>query len=182
MRIVLGPTLEHMYRFGMAGLGQAGLIEKILSADKGNILNVGCGPQGHHIANLVHWTTFMVAADHDLTTLSEARRDVPVGTAYWLAADAYRLPFLSNTFQHVIGLGLLAYINEPHLMLEEFARLISANGRIVLTTSSSRPRDPVLAGAHHAGLRLVLENDAACPSASGPFKRRTMFVFANSST
>jgi len=182
MRISQTPTLDHMYRIGMAGFGQAELIEGLLLAQPGRILDIGCGPQGHHVTNLARFGTFIAAADHDCLTVAEARADVRADDASWLVADAYRLPFLSNTFQHVIGLGLLAYIHEPSLLLRELARLTTWMGTIILTTSSSRPREPVLEGATHAGLRLLLENDAPCPAASGETKRRTLFVFQVAAT
>jgi len=164
------------YRLGLAGEGHADIIEMRLAEHRGVLLDIGCGPQGHHAGNLAKWCRYLVAADKDLGMVESASRDYLLSSISFVAANAYDLPFSEAAFDGVIGLGLLAYITEVEQLLRELRRVTRRGGRIILTDSVVRDRRRVLAAAEATDLRLLDEAEGLCPAASGPIKRRYLWV------
>ncbi len=165
------------YRFGLAGQGQADIIEARLAEHRGVLLDIGCGCQGHHVANLAKWCRRVVAADKDPQMVKLASLDEVPPNVSFIAADAFKLPFADGMFDDVIGLGILAYITEAERLVLELRRVTRRGGRIMLTSSVARDKRPVLAAGSAACLRLVHDVEGYCPAASGPVKQRYLLVF-----
>src|SRR5439155_2663650 len=110
---------QHHYRFGLAGEGQADIIEKHLRRRKGWGLNIGCGPQGTQLTNLAAFCTQLVAAGQEYGMLESAARDRVPRNVSFVVADAHHLPFIASSFSHVLALGLFAYIRQPEIVFRE---------------------------------------------------------------
>jgi ubiquinone/menaquinone biosynthesis C-methylase UbiE len=165
------------YRLGLAGEGQADIIEKRLAEHRGMLLDIGCGCQGHHVSNLAKWCRRVVAADMDPGMIKVASLDEVPSNVYFVAANAFSLPFLDAMFDDVVGLGILAYIAEAERLFRELRRVTRRGGRVMLTNSVARDKRPVLVAASAACLQLVDDVEGYCPAASGPVKRRYLLVF-----
>jgi ubiquinone/menaquinone biosynthesis C-methylase UbiE len=172
-------ALEH-HRFGLAGEGQADVVEKFLDQYRGVVADVGCGPQGQHASNLARMCQWLVAVDKDPAMVRAASLDPKSPNIAFVAANAYDLPFPVAAFDSVVALGLLAYITDITRLLAEFGRIVRKGGIIMLTDSVSRSDGPVLSAGEAAALRLVEQSEAHCPAASGSIKRRRLFVFETS--
>ncbi len=169
---------SHHHRFGLAGEGQADMIQAILDGLPGLVLNVGCAFDGMKIARLASHCQTQVAIDHDLGMVTRARRECSSRNVRFLAADAYGLPLVDQCAEHVVALGLFAYVNKPVAVFAEFSRVIRPSGRIMITNSVSRQIDLHRRAGIEAGLRLVDETEGYCPACSGDIKRRYMLVFS----
>ncbi len=178
MEIPVSPWERWAYRFGLAGEGQADLIERALIREPGTVLDIGCGPQGRHAANLAALSKLLIAADKDSGMVRSARSDRPMPTnVRFLVADAFNLPFSCNSIDHVIALGLFAYVKEPDGVLGEFRRVIRRHGKIFASNSVAHERGMLIRAATAVGLRLTHDLEGRCPAASGPVKRRYLCVF-----
>jgi ubiquinone/menaquinone biosynthesis C-methylase UbiE len=168
---------SHHYRFGLAGEGQADAIEQVLLTHRGCVLNVGCGLDGGRVARLASHCHSQVALDHELGMLTATRRTCAAKNVIFIAADAHNLPFRNDSVDHVIALGLFAYIKDPVHVFREFRRVCRPDGYVMITNSVSRPKDKHCAAGVEAGLTLVDEAEGYCPAASGEIKRRYLLVF-----
>ena len=56
---------HHHYRFGLAGEGQADVIQGYLDARRGRVLYVGCGPRIEILLNVNAHCSELIAADKD---------------------------------------------------------------------------------------------------------------------
>jgi len=169
-------ALEH-HRFGLAGEGQADVVEKFLVRYRGVVADVGCGLQGQQASNLARLCRWLVAVDKNPGMVRAASLDPNAPNITFVAANAYDLPFAAAAFDSVVALGLLAYITDLTRLLAEFRRVVRKGGMIILTDSVGRSDRPVLSAAAAAALRLVEESEAHCPAASGSIKRRRLLVF-----
>lgn len=165
------------YRFGLAGEGQADVIQARLDATFGMVLDIGCGPYRDSIAALADHASMLIAVDHSPLVIGEAARKAGHERVRFLVAEAVGLPLRSGAAQHVLALGLFAYISEPGPVIAEFARVCRPNGDIVITNAVRHAREPILEAAEAAGLELVDHREDFCPAASGTVKRRYLLVF-----
>jgi len=107
-----------------------------------------------------------------------SRSDLPLSTNVgFLVANAYHLPLASESVDHVVALGMLAYVTEPERVFLEFYRVLRGSGMVMVSNSVSREKAPVVRAASASGLRLTHESEGFCPAASGPIKRRYLCVF-----
>ena len=81
-------ALEH-YRLGLAGEGQADVIEKHLARHRGVVADVGCGPQGQHASNLARLCRWLIAVDKDPGMVRAASLDSRV--IFNIKGNDYRL-------------------------------------------------------------------------------------------
>lgn len=177
IRIPMSYVEQRMYRLGLAGAGQAGLIEHELWARRGKVLNIGCGPLGEQIHNLSPMATFVAAADHCTGTVIEAKADFPESKALFLGSEAEQLPFADFSFDYILALGLLRYFQNFEGLFAEFGRVLSSSGKLFATNSVSSPASPILRAAEQNGFKTLLEDRAACPAASGDLKERYLWIF-----
>ncbi len=178
MQIPVSPWEFRHYRFGLAGEGQADFIQELLSHRRGVVLDIGCGPQGHHVANLAAHSAFLIAADRDIRMVQSAIADfMSRPNAAYLVADAGSLPLKSGSVDYVVSLGMFAYIEDPGPVFAELRRVTRRDGFVIVSNSVARPKPPLVKAAAAAGLRLVHDAEGKCPAASGPIKRRYLCVF-----
>jgi ubiquinone/menaquinone biosynthesis C-methylase UbiE len=177
MEVTQTPWELRHHRFGLAGEGQADLIETYLAARPGMLLNVGCGFHGHHVDNLARLCKWQFAVDREPKMVSRSATNHRADNVSYAVADGYNLPFRGPRFDCVIALGLLAYITEIGKLLTEFRRVITSAGIIVLTDSVSRSKESVFEAAKKSALKLLEDAENSCPAASGGIKRRRLFVF-----
>ena len=171
--------IEKHYRFGLAGESQANIIARLLSSRPGRVLDLGCGPEPRHVVNLSYHSKLLVAADHDYQMVIVAARRPEVTNIRLVAAEAYTLPFAARSFDHIVALGLFAYINDPGTVFREFRRVARPSANVLLTNSVARPKQPLIDAANAAGFTLSMQDESFCPSASGGVKMRYLLVFTS---
>jgi ubiquinone/menaquinone biosynthesis C-methylase UbiE len=168
---------SHHYRFGLAGEGQADMIQEVLDRQPGVVLNVGCAFDGMKSARLALHCRTQVAIDHDLRMVTCAQGECSVNNVRFLAADAHSLPLVGQCADHVVALGLFSYANDPAAVFVEFSRVIRRSGCIMITNAVSRQIGRLRRAGVDAGLKLIDETEGYCP-ASGDLRRRDMLVFS----
>jgi ubiquinone/menaquinone biosynthesis C-methylase UbiE len=117
------------------------------------------------------------ALDKHYAMVRSARSTCAAGNVTFLAAEAHRLPFIDDCADHVVALGLFAYVIDPLPVFCELRRVARLGGHVMITNSVSRPIDRHKRAGVEAGLVLVDETEGYCPAASGDIKRRYMLVF-----
>ncbi len=98
---------------------------------KGRVLEVGCG-----LGHLLTWLTDryqVVGTDVNSWALEEARRNVPQGQFFQLSAQDMH-PLEDASFQIVVAKHVVEHLPEPDRALEEFSRLLSPGGLLLLAT------------------------------------------------
>jgi ubiquinone/menaquinone biosynthesis C-methylase UbiE len=166
------------YRFGLAGEGQADVIQNFLERYRGVVLNVGCGLDGAKLARLAAHCNAQVALDKDRGMVKSAESTCSANNVAFLVADAHDLPFRDCSADHVVALGLFAYMSDAARVLREFHRVCRRGGHVMITNSVSRSREHHRKAGVEAGLCLVEEMEGYCPAASGDIKRRYLLVFS----
>jgi SAM-dependent methyltransferase len=124
---------------------------------------VGCGLDGQKVARLASHCHLQVALDHEFGMLTEARRACNTNKVILIAADAFNLPFQSDSVDHVVALGLFAYVNDSVLVFREFRRVCHPDGHVMITNSVSRPKEKHRAAGIEAGFTLIDEAEGYCP-------------------
>ncbi len=166
------------YRFGLAGQGQADIIQNFLERRRGLVLNTGCGLDGTRVARLAAYCNWQVALDKDRSMVKSAESTCSAGNVAFVVADAHNLPFTDCCADHVVALGLFAYISDPVRVLRQFRRVCRQGGDVMITNSVSRPLQQHREAGLEAGLTVVEEMEGYCPAASGDIKRRYLVVFS----
>lgn len=103
--------------------------EKIETAFKGpvDLLDIGCG--GGFLSNfLAHAGHRVTGIDLSEGSLNVARRHDDSGKAIYLHANAYELPFTSNSFDVVCAMDILEHVNEPDRLIREARRVLRPGG------------------------------------------------------
>jgi SAM-dependent methyltransferase len=96
----------------------------------GRVLDVGCG-LGTELAFLRNLGAFAIGVDVSLEALRMARRQ---HGAWFVCADAARLPFASETFDALIDRGCFHYLDAPSRVTYagEAQRVLRPRGRMLL--------------------------------------------------
>lgn len=97
------------------------------------VLDVGCG-DGMYAVSAARQGAIVTAADQSDRMLKVAReRAAEAGVdVRFERADAGRLPFADRSFDLVIAVTVLCFVEEPARALEEAARVLAPGGRLVL--------------------------------------------------
>ena len=166
---------HHHHRFGLAGEGQADLMESYLERRRGRVLNVGCGPWPEKIKNLACHCDLLIVADKS----TECARMVKGAAAnvIAIAADARDLPLPGEAVDHVVALGLFAYISDTRDVLSEFKRVCRPGSYIMITNAVSREPERFRLAGRQLGLEMLEDHQGYCPAASGTIKRRQLVVY-----
>ena len=107
-----------------------------------------------------------------------ARRECTARNVNFLAADAHDLPFIDGCADHVLALGLFAYVKDPVSVFREFYRVVRQDGLVMITNSVSHLKEKHRAAGVEAGLTLMDEAEGYSPATSGDIKRGYLLVFA----
>jgi ubiquinone/menaquinone biosynthesis C-methylase UbiE len=167
----------HHYRFGLAGEGQADIIERYLTTKKGRLLNIGCGPWADKIANLARHCKSLIAADISPAAINLARAERSRHDVSYLVTDTRNLALAENAVDHILALGLFAYIRDVGSVFREFYRVCRGTGYLMITNSVARPIEQYIEESSAVGFRLIEQQEGYCPAASGDVKRRYLLVF-----
>ena len=98
----------------------------------GSVLDIGCG-RGDSLALLLNFSARGVAVDHVPAMVHKTKGHYP-GLKF-AAAEAQLLPFRDGSFDLVSGIGVMEYLNDWSIPLQEMHRVLSPNGYAVLTLS-----------------------------------------------
>lgn len=104
-----------------------------LPQELGRVLDIGCAA-GSEISSLRTKNFGVVAVDFSPGMLERAQRrfnDDP--NVAFCQADAERLPFPAESFDHVVCLGLLEYLPTYDVAISEIYRVLRSGGLAVLT-------------------------------------------------
>lgn len=152
------------------GRGSASLIGSVASVvgprtGRGIVLDVGCG-SGALLRELAgQWTG--IGADFSERALSRAA-SLPGGAA-WVCADAQRLPIATGSVAVVTCVSTLWTFAEPRRVLAEAARVMQADGRLIVHLwSGARQCRLVSLGA--AAIGTVVSDARLDHGAVGPFE------------
>jgi ubiquinone/menaquinone biosynthesis C-methylase UbiE len=182
----LGAWERIHHRFGMAGEGQAAIIERYLITHPGRGLYVGCGAVNaagdHKIENLAEFTHDLVVIDIGDGIISDAKAvycDMPNVT--FKVADARNLSeFEEQSFDLILALGLFAHVSleDVPTVFEEFWRVCRRGGAVVVTNSTRHFRDAYIDAAFEYGWELRDEKEGNCTASTTG--RRYLLAFAKS--
>jgi SAM-dependent methyltransferase len=129
-------AVQEYYRHLDAGSCARDLEAHALRLEGKRVLDVGCGP-GHYLVELArHGAAAVVGADVDAARLAFARAELRrrgVGGVTLVCADGTRLPFASGSFDVVLCLLTLPYVEDDARAIQEIARLLKPGGILVLS-------------------------------------------------
>jgi ubiquinone/menaquinone biosynthesis C-methylase UbiE len=171
------------YRFGLAGEGQADIIQRYLVNHRGRVLYVGCGIPDDKFQILSNLCKLVVAVDHD----SDAVRVLKEQLSYlynvrFEVADARETGFAAESFDHILALGLFAEIcpNDIATIFSEFWRVCRRGGHVMVTNGTNHTKETYVETGLQCGFELVADEEGYCPAAFS--KRRYLLVFAKPNT
>lgn len=171
---------EEHYRFGLAGQGQADIIAGFLDQQRGVVLSAGCGPWGDKARRLSQHATHLIALDKAAECVRMLKTEVAAAGASarvsCVQADVHAMPFHDEAVDHVVALGLFAYVVDTAAVLAELKRVCRREGIIAITNSVARDPEKFRRAASDVDLRVLRESIGYCPAASGPVKQRHLLV------
>ena len=106
---------------------------KELFGKKLKIADIGCGP-GYYCQLLSDMGHEVVGIDYSYNTLSLVKAKYPFPSILLSQADANHLPLASETFDLVLGLGILLSAEYPVRLLGEFYRILKTEGSVIIST------------------------------------------------
>lgn len=113
---------------------EAELINELMGEIQGlDVLDVGCG-DGALMADLCHKGAKVTGIDPDEAMLAAAQRRADVsGLAFSvLPGTAEALPFADCSFDRVVAITVLCFIDRPDAAIAELARVLRPGGQIIL--------------------------------------------------
>jgi ubiquinone/menaquinone biosynthesis C-methylase UbiE len=138
------------------------LAEKPFGPEKhfGRVLEIGAGT-GEHYAFVRHAVEQYILSDSDPEALAVARRKLPESSPDKLGFElqsAQQLSHPEQSFDRVIATHFLEHINQPHLALKEWRRVVKDSGTLTVLI----PTDPGI--AWRLGRRLGPRRNAIAQS------------------
>jgi phosphatidylethanolamine/phosphatidyl-N-methylethanolamine N-methyltransferase len=138
------------------------LAEKPFGPEKhfGRVLEIGAGT-GEHYAFVRHAAEQYILSDSDPEALAVARRKLPESSPEKLGFElqsAQQLSHPEQSFDRVIATHILEHINQPHLALKEWRRVVKDSGTLIVLI----PTDPGI--AWRLGRRLGPRRNAIAQS------------------
>ena len=101
------------------------------------ILDAGCGA-GTYVRFLAERGFQSVGMDYSWPSLQRALAADPQKNGRYLGGDAYRLPFLNETFELVVSIGTFQAMENPSQALKEMVRVLRPKGLVVVECLNSR--------------------------------------------
>jgi demethylmenaquinone methyltransferase / 2-methoxy-6-polyprenyl-1,4-benzoquinol methylase len=135
--------LAELLSFGQNGRWRRAMIDRVLPAGAGTILDVASGTAGVAIALASRTTTRVVGVDLTEQMLRQGKRNVArAGLADRIdlvTGRAEQLPFPDASFDALTFTYLLRYVDDPQATLTELARVVKPGGRVASLEFSSPP-------------------------------------------
>jgi O-antigen/teichoic acid export membrane protein len=97
------------------------------------ILDIGCS-EGFFLGE-IETSGFRVGIDRDFERLRIGRRERPA--VNFVYADASSLPFRQNSFQIVVLIGVLPYIEKPDIVFSEARRVLMKFGHVEISSANA---------------------------------------------
>jgi 2-polyprenyl-3-methyl-5-hydroxy-6-metoxy-1,4-benzoquinol methylase len=119
--------LEHYARYAFATRFAAGK----------QVLDCACG-EGFGAAMLSAVAAQVDAVDLSETAIAHATRRYPRSNLRFAQADALALPFAAGQFDLVVSFETLEHLTEHEVLLAEFARVLKADGILLISTPDKR--------------------------------------------
>lgn len=121
------------------------LVEKAYGSQThfGRVLEIGAGT-GKHLQYIRHTFDEYILTDMDPKTLEVARKNLGetyAGKVGFETQTGNRLAYADNTFDRVVASHVLEHINEPHLAVKEWRRVLKPGGVLSILI----PTDPGMA-------------------------------------
>lgn len=120
-----------------------------------NVLEIGCGP-GNITRQVADACGTVTATDAAANMIKQARRYNPRPNVEYRQADAFALPFAEGEFDAVYTVNMLHIVPEPERVLDQLARVITKNGRLIAATFT---RDHTLRAKMATRLAPVVGHD-----------------------
>jgi SAM-dependent methyltransferase len=102
---------------------------------RGRVLEIGCGP-GRYVAMLASMGYDVVGVDLTKFETWEIVRGAHRGVEFLDGVAAEKLPYESESFDHVACLSALLYFESAERALAEIRRVLKPGGRLILRTVS----------------------------------------------
>ena len=106
------------------------------------VLDLGCG-KGRHSFEALRRGAVVVSVDLDADSLKQvagmttamkaAGQTPPTGAAFQVRADALRLPFADDSFDHVVASEVLEHIAFDESAMQEIARVLRPGGSLAVS-------------------------------------------------
>ena len=110
-----------------------------IGGQAGRLLDIGCGP-AVLTPELVRRQWSVNAVDLSTGMLAAARRaaaGLPAGSVRFAAAQATRLPFRDSTFDAVLCVGVVSYVNHVPELLDDVRRVLRPGGEAIFQISNA---------------------------------------------
>jgi demethylmenaquinone methyltransferase/2-methoxy-6-polyprenyl-1,4-benzoquinol methylase len=135
--------LAEWLSFGQNGRWRKAMIDRVLPADAGVILDVASGTAGVAISLASRGGARVVGVDLTENMLRRGRQNVAAaglaGRVALVAGRAERLPFPDACFDGLTFTYLLRYVEDPASTLAELARVVKPGGRVASLEFCSPP-------------------------------------------
>ncbi len=105
------------------------ILKELKNTEK--ILDIGCGT-GMLLEKTIDKIDLAVGVDFSQKMLEKAKARLPEDCSLVLG-DADNLPFQDNTFDSIVSITLLQNMPDPEKTISEIARVVSSNGKLILT-------------------------------------------------
>lgn len=119
---------------GLAYVTRKQLIDELIDANPGRILDIGCGP-GLFTQELIDRGYTVFSTDISFEMLRVARASLEGNgylQGYFALSDASRLPFKEGSFDTIMCIGVLCYVSEYVSSLKEIVRCLKPNGTAII--------------------------------------------------
>jgi 2-polyprenyl-3-methyl-5-hydroxy-6-metoxy-1,4-benzoquinol methylase/uncharacterized protein YbaR (Trm112 family) len=104
-----------------------------VTGKKGKILDVGCGKAW--VAQLFCPAGFeVVSMDISLRNTSKALKRFPFDHHVAIVADAFHLPFKTNTFDYIIASEIIEHVHDPKTFIQNLFSILKPGGKLIITT------------------------------------------------
>jgi len=120
------------------------------------VLDVGCG-SGIHMAIFAHGVAEIIGSDYSIDMLQLCKtRLASAGVSNYklLHCDAGLLPFGQDSFDRIISLGLLDYVENPGVVIAEFRRVLKDTGEVIFTI----PKKPSIFSFFRSKFGIILRD------------------------
>lgn len=105
------------------------------------VLDIGCG-FGEFLENIKGSVRISVGLDIDMACLRECNRYIP--ESEFLKSEATCLPFVDDSFDIVIAIGVIEHVNNPVSLLREVRRICRGSA-VFMTPNLGRPSRLIMA-------------------------------------